>query len=67
MGRGLSRDFEKKVLFHGDFLGAVLVFCKLGFVGLFDRTGQYVSGGHLIRRLRRHLLLQEKASVTATS
>ena len=33
MDRGLSRDFEKKVLFHGDFLGSVLVVCKLGFIG----------------------------------
>ena len=39
---------------------------KLQFIELFDGTGQYVLGGHLIRRLRRHLLLEEKASVTAT-
>ena len=39
---------------------------KLGFIELFDGTDQNVFRGHLIRRLRRHLLLEEKASVTAT-
>ena len=39
---------------------------KLGFIELFDGTDQNVFRGHLIRRLRRHLLPLEKAMREAT-